>query len=250
MNYQGKVIRALLSEAREGIQYRRLPTFARIFAFIALLPIIIIDCVLIAEYYALLFIYKAASFPVESLEAWLDGKREGTRHATEAVLYLVAMPWIFFCRVWLSICTLVFFFLWLFIMAATYLVTLGGVRWQPFINEADFDGEHSFDLKPSRGVAVGFTIGAFAVAVLTVIARVVWVFTFSYPVYLVYDVVSTVLFVLTVIVNPLLFRKRAALEAESNDASAEPELSGGDEPSEAASTAAEETEPAEAAETV
>ena len=42
-----------------------------------------------------------------------------------------------------------FYFQWFGLMLNVYLVTLGGVKWQPFLLEAKYDEEVEWDLKPS-----------------------------------------------------------------------------------------------------
>lgn len=133
MDYQ-KSIQSLLKEAKKGNSYAQLDKPYRIFLKIALFPFYIVEFALIMAYYIELFFYNAMLSPVTYLEAWQDNKKEGIQHATQAVLFFISTPFIFFLRVLLSLMSFSFFFLWFELMCFTYLVTLGGIKWQPCIN--------------------------------------------------------------------------------------------------------------------
>ena len=85
------------------------------------------------------FFFKAIAAPVDYLQNWLKKEREGIYHATQAVLYLVSMPFIFAQQITLAFNSFAFFFQWFFLMIQAYILTLGAVRWQPVIAEAKFD---------------------------------------------------------------------------------------------------------------
>jgi len=142
MNYNS-IIKSFICEAKSGIQYKRMGKPFSIFSFIAMLPMIIAATAQVIAYYVLLFVYNGLASSVEYLERWLEGKRGGVRHATEAVLYLVAMPYIFFCQALLAFFAIVFYFCWFALMCCAYVATLGGVKWQPFLNTASFDDYNS-----------------------------------------------------------------------------------------------------------
>ena len=98
MNYQHQ-IKNLLAEAREGIRYRGMSQGARVLTIIAMLPVYAAACVAIAFYYVNLFFYNALLSPVSYLESWLEERQDKVQHATQAVLYFVCIPFIFFNRV-------------------------------------------------------------------------------------------------------------------------------------------------------
>ena len=85
------------------------------------------------------FFFKAISAPVDYLQNWLKSEREGIQHATQAVLYLICVPFIFMQQVTLAFNAFSFFFQWFGLMIEAYVLTLGAVRWQPVISEAKFD---------------------------------------------------------------------------------------------------------------
>ena len=102
MDYQ-KSIQNLLKEAKESTSYQQLGAPYRIFLKIALFPLIVLEFVLIMVYYVQLFFYNAMMAPVSYLETWLEKKKDGVFHATQAVLFLIATPFIFLLRILLSL---------------------------------------------------------------------------------------------------------------------------------------------------
>ena len=90
-------------------------------------------------YWLTFFFFKAISAPVDYLENWLSRQKEGLGDLTKAVLYLVCLPTIFAQQVILAFNSFSFFFQWIGLMIQAYILTLGAVRWQPFISEAKVD---------------------------------------------------------------------------------------------------------------
>ncbi len=192
MDYQ-KSIENLLQEAKAGISYKRLEKPYRTFAKIALFPLCVVEIALIIAYYVQLFFYNALMSPVTYLEEWQNKSKEGIFHATQAVLFFVTTPFIFFLRVMLSMISFGFFFLWFFLMCYTYLVTLGGIQWQPCINIIKEKAENAPVLRAQAGekfatmAFVSFILFAvlailaicYVVSVLTVFAVVGAVYAFT-----------------------------------------------------------------------
>ena len=84
------------------------------------------------------FFFKMLAAPADYLDKWLKAEKEGVQHATQAVIYLVALPTVFGFQVLLSLNAFSFFFQWFFLQIQAYILTLGGTKWQPFITEAKF----------------------------------------------------------------------------------------------------------------
>ena len=84
------------------------------------------------------FFFKCLATPVDYLQSWLNSQKENIAPATQAILYLVCMPTIFAQQVLLAFNAFSFFFQWFGLMISAYIMTLGGVRWQPVISEAKF----------------------------------------------------------------------------------------------------------------
>ena len=147
---------------------------------VCLLPLIIYDLYLIACYFVAAFVLKGLSTPVEVLHSFVKKERNAVRHATEAVLYAVTMPFIFLYNIVLAMFSFYFYILWFLIMVVTYVVTMGGIKWQPFITEAEFDGNYNYEVKPSTSRAKKLTfipvvclIAVIALAIISFVLSIV-----------------------------------------------------------------------------
>ena len=134
-----KLISNLYHEAISFKNYKKLSMPFNVFAAILLIPMFIAASLSMISYTVMAFFYKAGATSVNYLEKWVKEKTSDVRHATEAVIYWITTPTIFFFHVILSIFSLFFFFAWFVTQVYTYLATLGGIRWQPFIMEASYD---------------------------------------------------------------------------------------------------------------
>ena len=85
------------------------------------------------------FFFKCFATPVDYLQAWLKKQQEGIHPASQAVLYFCCIPTIFAQHILLAFAAFSFFFQWFGLMLSAYIMTLGAVRWQPVISEAQFD---------------------------------------------------------------------------------------------------------------
>lgn len=211
MDY-AKLLTGLIDEMREGLQYKRFSTPVKVLAFIGTLPLILSFILSTVFYGIILFFHKALSAPVAYLQSWLKGQKDDIHHATQAVLYFVCMPFIFFLQVLLSINALMFFVVWFFMMLDGYLLTFGGIRWQPFISDATYgDSQDTYECKPDATVASTLIGCIFGVFVLWIIGTVVSFFIDDFNTYqIITDFVRIVWLVylaLVVIVNPIVFRK-------------------------------------------
>ena len=84
------------------------------------------------------FFFKAICAPIDYLQNWMKGQKDEVQHATQAVLYFVCLPYIFAQQIILALNALSFYFQWFGLMLSAYIMTLGKVRWQPVISEAQF----------------------------------------------------------------------------------------------------------------
>lgn len=213
MNYQ-KLIKGLFDEAKEGIQYKNMTVLFRILTVIAMSPVLVVEFCLIAAYYVLNFIFNALVSPVEYLEAWQKGKKDEVQHATQAVVYLVSTPTIFFFRVMLSLASFFYYILWFMLMTCTFILTLAGVRWQPYLTLANFDKKYKWELNKYETLSQIFTIVALCVLTVCIIFFLI---TRADPT-IIHPMVSKVFWgiylVIVCIANPIIFRKKEIIEEE------------------------------------
>ena len=176
MNYSA-LLKGLLREAFAFRQYRRLPAPLLVLAIIAMLPFIILSACLLVVYAVYGFFFNLLASSVNYLESWLHRERKEVRHATEAVLYFVAAPTIFFLHVLLSLFGCLYYVVWFFLQCFVYVATLGGTRFQSNINTATYArGESDYGMVGSFAALVTFVSIAFGLltvwAVFFIIGRV------------------------------------------------------------------------------
>lgn len=220
MDYS-KLINNLTAEMKKGTQYARIPLVARIFLIVAMIPLIISFVVTKIFYWITLFGYKMIASPAEYLHEWLKKQKDEVQHATQAVMYWVCLPFIFGLQLLLSFSSLVFFIQWFLLMIQGYLLTLGGIKWQPFITEAVFEEDNTeYECKPSEKAASIFAYvagGVVAVIILlTLIAKIFepaiydagpGLYKFYRGLGSVKNFFSYVHIILIAIVNPILFKR-------------------------------------------
>ena len=208
-------INGLLREASRVKSYSQLNPVLRVIIFILMLPFTALSISLAVSYHVLVFMRSACSIPTDELEIWLNKKKDGEHFLVEAVIYLITIPLIFFCRVLLSIFSLCFYFIWFFIMVGTYVATLGGVRWQPYLNSVSYDKEYAWTNKNTRKtlnvfavVCVALTV---ALAILTLV-DIIWETGDIAVIGYVNSLLIAVSSIMTYIAYPLLFAKKDCRE--------------------------------------
>ena len=158
MNYY-KLLKNFFNEAVSFKTYKKLGMPLGILAAVALLPFILLTGAYMITMASLLFAYGSLESSVKFLEIWLDEKRKNVKHATEAVLYAVCMPTIFFFTFLLSMFASVFYILWFVLQVIAYIATLGATKWQPLISYASYDDEGDFSMKYDYNAAFGVIVG-------------------------------------------------------------------------------------------
>ena len=215
MDYS-KLIVGLTAEMKKGEQYKRMPAVFKWFIIVAMIPVIVSFVVAKFVYWVTLFFYKMISAPAEHLHRWLKSQKDEVHPATQAVMYFVCLPFIFSLQVLLSLNAFAFFILWFFIMVESYVLTLGGIKWQPIITEASFEDDGTeYDYKPAnRVVTIVFAcvlLGVFALYLLfPFIVRFVNPFKLPglFKFLMKAGTVSSILYFVTAyIVNPILFKR-------------------------------------------
>ena len=166
MDY-AKLVKKLIADMKKGVQYNRMSLPAKIFAIIGVVPLIVSFVLTTLCYWITLFFYKMLSAPAEQLQHWLTSQKDDVQHATQAVMYWICMPFIFFLQVLLSLNAMSFYIIWFSLMVQGYLLTFGGIKWQPFIMDATFDDDNGYCIsKPSALTldVLGYVLGGTFIA--------------------------------------------------------------------------------------
>ena len=169
------LIKGVVSEAHSAFQYKHLGKPWNVFAFVAMLPFIAAAWSLVAVYCATLFMFNAFASASDYLESWVKGEKQGIKHATEAVLYFVTMPTIFFLRVILSFFTISFYFTWFSLQIVAYIASLGGIKWQPFFAEATYDVKNVWKATTNNVAGIVFSLISFVLFVIVTILGIIGV---------------------------------------------------------------------------
>ena len=210
MVYQ-KAIKGLIAEAKQGLRFQELDTTRKVLLIIGLVPLIILTALLVAEYYILLFFYKGFAAPLDYLHKLVKDEAKDVKHATQFAIYWLAFPFIFFLYVLQSFAAFLFYFLWFEVMVSMYLVTLGGVKFQPFLMDAKFGDEIYWELKPRD---TGITVFTVLLIIFDLLVAVNGLYTLGileiFESYEIYEITSYGILgvaIMLFIVNPLLFKK-------------------------------------------
>lgn len=200
----------LFKEIRANKQYKIIGMPISIFAFIAVLPFIVMAAFTSLYYLVLAFFFNGIASAVKYLEKWVEEKKKDIHPATEAVLFFVTMPTIFFFNVLLSGFAVFFYFVWFVLQCFTYIATLGGIKWQPFIMDARFDDNLVATTKPSSAITfavVDFVLLLFAIISFATVGYdydlgfISTLFNYGYIIYTIAGVCS-------------IFKKAPAIEPE------------------------------------
>ena len=205
------LMKGLLSQMKQGVQYKRMSTPVRVLAIIAMAPWIATFEIIGFIYRVCLFVYKMLAAPGEHLHQWMEEQKEEVKHATQAVLYAVCLPFVFMWQVMVSLFSIVFYIVWFVYMVNGYILSFGGIKWQPAIADASYDGEDAgVDYKPGRvgsTVYVCMTFGFFTLMLLFALICAVALFLETLALLLFF---LAAYLVMVWIVNPIMFRKTAA----------------------------------------
>lgn len=204
MNY-GLLVKGLLNEARSGIQFNRMNKAARAFAVIGLIPLIVSTFFAVCGFYVLVFIYKGLSSPIDFLHKLVKKEGQEVKHGTQVVIYWCCFPLIFIAYVFYSFFSVFFYFAWFGLMLNVYLVTLGGVKWQPFLTDASYDEVRSWAIRPSNTAANAWAIIVF---VLDCLAAILFLAGLATDIGMgAFGVFMAFIMIMILIVNPLTFKK-------------------------------------------
>ena len=177
--------------------------------FILMLPFTVVAAMGTVFYYVLLFLRNGSQIGADELEHWLNKRKAGVHFLPEAVLYLVTIPFIFLLRVFVTIFSGILYLIWFEIMATSFLATLGGIRWQPYLNTVNYDQEYTWSFKHSKKSFNVFALVNIGFILLCIIQAVLS------------DYVKPWLIVLTIfmiyIAYPLMYAKKNLHEMSSDE---------------------------------
>ena len=206
MNYTTQ----LLSLLREERKAKEILNFFIVFP---LIPLFALKYLLVGLFFIYDLFYTFLFAPVSFLENWQKELFKEVRHATEAVIMFITMPFLFIMRIILSLWSFSFSIIWFVIMCLSYITTLGEIKWQPHLLFSSFEEkeESSCDYKCSDKVIITYISITF---ILALFAFAFFLLKIFYPTILSFDWFYTLspyifcLYALSIfIVNPIIFQK-------------------------------------------
>ena len=215
MNYS-HLFKSLKKEVALSCQYKLLETPFKTMAVIATIPFWIMYGIQICLEYVYLFIYNASASSSDYLEGWVKETKKGTQHLTEAVIYLVTMPVIFFFRVFLSIYSVAFYFMWFFTMCVAYIATLGGIRWQPFISTATYSDSIKVEATTNESAGNAIVIIGFVLFCLWFLLYIIGIVSSDIRTINASNIISDIYWLFMVIAVPLTFKHKIIGENANN----------------------------------
>ena len=141
MNYS-KLISQLTAEMKKKVaRWDKMKKGLKIFLIIVFVPFIASFILNKVIFWLTMFFYQLLGAPAGHLHHWLHAEKDTVQHATQAVLYAICMPVVFGLEVILSLASFLFYIEWFVLQIHAIIITLGGTKFQPFLNEATFDEE-------------------------------------------------------------------------------------------------------------
>ena len=225
MNYS-KLLKGLVKEVFSFKQYGEFGMAGKVFAFVAVLPFIVLSTFALVFYVVTDFIYNVFASAVKYLECWVDDRKKGISPITEAVLFLVSMPWIFFCHVFLSFGAVFFYLIWFVAQCGLYTATLGGITWQPYINSATYEDAVEWEPDNNDTACSAVVMLSFGMMALYLLLSFVYRVTDNYDLNTVANNIILIQMLFTVVVFPIVFKKRIVDNGVDEDFSSDEDEDG------------------------
>ncbi len=168
---------SLLKESLMLKSYRHLKLWQAILVALVLLPFILSYVLIMLIYGIAAIIYKLISCPFDYLYGFVKQEGKEVNHATQAVIYIVAFPLIFFLR---CIMAFMIFYMSIVHLSASldgYVATFGGITFSPFLlNPADRSAK-TVVLHSSTAVNVFIIVGIILICIALFFTPVVnWIY--------------------------------------------------------------------------
>jgi hypothetical protein len=117
--------------------YKKLFPAASAISALVLWPFLLASLLLSGFYYLYAFILKICSVPVDFLSKVMHEEGREVKHATQAIVYFVAFPVVFFMYILISFFTINLVVLYFFISVFNYAWTIKGFVLKPYLLEAE-----------------------------------------------------------------------------------------------------------------
>ena len=141
-----KVLHDYVKEILLFRQFRRMNKVCGIITLVLLCPLFIIGFIQIGVMYLLASFIELLFSPTDYLKSFVHTEGKDVRHLTQAVVYLICIPFIFFLEVVKSFMSLTFAVIFFFNSIWFQLTTLQGISFQPFaFKQVERNYEYNYD---------------------------------------------------------------------------------------------------------
>lgn len=127
----------VLKEAFKFKKYKAMSPALAVFTGILMIPVVLISFVMVAILSVLSFAFAVCYMPIKYLHHTVNTEGQNVKHATQAVIYLISWPIVFFFYVLMSLLVLLIFPAYAAFSFFTYVWTLGGFKFHLFANQSD-----------------------------------------------------------------------------------------------------------------
>ena len=159
----------LVKESLLCKSFKGLSAAKTVLCSIALAPFIVLYVGMLLVYWLFAVLYRFACNQLDYIHTFVTKERAEVRHATEAVIYAIAFPFIFFVKVLAGLLAGVLMFIHFFTSMVGYIATFGGIKFSPFL----FDNVDRFKsreaVKHNKSAVTVFIILGLILLVLAVL---------------------------------------------------------------------------------
>ena len=148
----------LLKEAFKFKKYKAMHPVLAVFTGILMLPIVAVSFMVTAMLAVLGFVFAFITGPVKYLHEIVHGEGQSVKHATQAIVYLISWPFVFFCYALIAFLLVLLIPTYALLSFLCYVWSLGGFKFHLFANYTDdisITVEGRYRLLPAIYVCVG-----------------------------------------------------------------------------------------------
>ena len=159
-----KKMTALLREAFRFKKYKAMSPVLAVFTGILMIPMVLASFAAAAFFAILGFLFNVFSAPVKYLHDIVRGEGQIVKHATQAIVYLISWPAVFFFYLIMSGLLLLILPAYACLSFYLYVWSLGGFKFHLFPNQADdiaIEVEGQYNLLPVVFIIIGGIVTVF-----------------------------------------------------------------------------------------
>ena len=231
INYLDKLSQ-LLREAFKFKKYKAMHPALAVFAGILMIPFVLASFSVAAAFAVLAFSFSVCTSPVKYLHTLVNQEGKEVKHATQAIVYLISWPFVFFLYAVMAVLLLMIIPTYALLSILLYVWSFGGFKFHLFMTETDnisIDVSKKYLAVPLIFVIVGYLMVAIIPFIHWMIGHTSYAMQEQYladiydrlfpsQVYSVYfGVYSSFAFVYSLITSPFPRSKKVEVKAKTDE---------------------------------